>query len=437
MHAPALVRGGRERLREEPSLRHAQLALRAELVEQALDFFFRHALSVSRSGPESSHNWLTEQGSVQTVDMQSDRAHTRAVPRKLRLEFAGAIYHVTNRGDRRDRVFKEDQDRQLFLATLAEVCTKAGWEVHACCLLPDHFHCVIETPQPNLVTGMKWWLGTFTNRFNRRHRQHGHVFAGRYKALPLDLDGDFFRLACAHVHLNPARTPTLAADRRLADFPWSSFPHYLQPPPARPAWLRVDRLLAAEGLPGDTAASRREFERRMESLRMADPPPDWAGLRRGWYFGGEAFRVGLLARLSSGLDMVRHGALPAESAQHEGERIVAEELARLDWSAAELSRQPKTAAAKVLLARRLRRETTLPLRWIAARLFMGSVNTLRNALLAANRPGTTTSALAAGPVPGTAAIDSQSKRSNIAKASAAAAPTNPSAEPAGFNVAWD
>jgi REP element-mobilizing transposase RayT len=78
--------------------------------------------------------------------------------RKLRMEYEGAIYHVMNRGDRREEIFKDDEDRQRFLVTLSEACIKTGWQVHALCLMPNHFHLLVETPQPNLVAGMKWLL---------------------------------------------------------------------------------------------------------------------------------------------------------------------------------------------------------------------------------------------------------------------------------------
>ena len=78
--------------------------------------------------------------------------------RKLRMEYAGAIYHVINRGDRREPIFRDDQDRQRFVETLGEACRKAGWEVQAWCLMNNHFHLVMETPQANLVAGMKWFL---------------------------------------------------------------------------------------------------------------------------------------------------------------------------------------------------------------------------------------------------------------------------------------
>ncbi|MBU6401321.1 MAG: transposase, partial [Verrucomicrobia bacterium] len=120
--------------------------------------------------------------------------------RKLRLEYPGAIYHVMNRGNRGDPIFRDDADRARFVATLAEVCVRAGWQVLAFCLMPNHFHLVIETPQPTLVSGMKWLLGTFTGRFNRRHKVSGHLFSGRYTALIVEgSSSGYLRTVCVYV----------------------------------------------------------------------------------------------------------------------------------------------------------------------------------------------------------------------------------------------
>jgi REP element-mobilizing transposase RayT len=94
-----------------------------------------------------------------------------------------------NRGDRRELIFMDDADRQRFVDTLGEACAKTGWQVHAYVLMPNHFHWVVETPQPNRVAGMKWLLGTDTSRFNRRHKFFGHLFSGRYKSLIVDGSG--------------------------------------------------------------------------------------------------------------------------------------------------------------------------------------------------------------------------------------------------------
>jgi putative transposase len=112
--------------------------------------------------------------------------------RKLRVQYPGAIYHLMSRGNRRERIFVDDADQRMFLKTLCEVCQKTGWQVLAYCLMNNHFHGVVETPEPNLVDGMKWFLGTYTSRFNRRHRWVGHLFSGRYKALPVDAAGLVF-----------------------------------------------------------------------------------------------------------------------------------------------------------------------------------------------------------------------------------------------------
>ena len=126
--------------------------------------------------------------------------------RKLRVEYPEAIYHVMNRGDRREAIFQDDQDRKRFVETLADACAKTGWEVHAYVLMPNHFHLVVETPQPNLVAGMKWFLGTYTARFNRRHKLFGHLFSGRYKSLVVDGSGTgYLKTVCDYVHLNPVR----------------------------------------------------------------------------------------------------------------------------------------------------------------------------------------------------------------------------------------
>lgn len=98
--------------------------------------------------------------------------------RKGRVEFAGAVYHVLDRGDRREAIFGDDEDRQTFLRTLGEVCRRTGWQVHAYVLMSNHYHLLLGTPEPNLVVGMKWFQSTYTMRFNRRHRVGGHLFQG-------------------------------------------------------------------------------------------------------------------------------------------------------------------------------------------------------------------------------------------------------------------
>src|SRR5438477_9964850 len=154
--------------------------------------------------------------------------------RKLRVEYARAIYHVMSRGDRREAIFHDDQDRLRFLQTLGEGCKKTDWQVLAYCLMDNHFHLVVETPQANLVAGMKWFLGTYTGRFNRRHKLVGHLFGGRYKALVVEGSGNgYLRTVSEYVHLNPARAHLIKSDEPLRAYRWSSWPEYIKPPSKR------------------------------------------------------------------------------------------------------------------------------------------------------------------------------------------------------------
>jgi REP element-mobilizing transposase RayT len=219
--------------------------------------------------------------------------------RQLRIEYPGAIYHVMSRGDRKDPIFLDDGDGHDFIKTLAEACQKTGFEIHSYCLMKNHFHLVVETPEGNLAAGMRWLLSTYASRFNHRHELCGHVFSGRYKALVVQGDGSgYLRTVCDYTHLNPVRAKVLPARSRLLEYPWSSFGVYLTESRHRPKWLRVDRLLGEHGIGKDTAEGRREFEWRMERRRAEEGDPDqWKGMRRGWCVGSPEFKQALLERL--------------------------------------------------------------------------------------------------------------------------------------------
>src|SRR5947209_13694518 len=149
------------------------------------------------------------------------------MPRKLRIEYPGAIYHVMSRGNRRQDIFLDDVDRHGFLKKLAEACQKTAWEVHAFCLMSNHYHLVLETPNGNLVGGMAWLQSTYTIRLNHRHKLIGHVLSGRYKAQLVEgSDNGYLRMACDYVHLNPVRARS--EERRVGKecrSRWSTY-HY-------------------------------------------------------------------------------------------------------------------------------------------------------------------------------------------------------------------
>src|SRR5688572_4948573 len=249
--------------------------------------------------------------------------------RKLRLQYPDAIYHVMSRGDRREPIFKDDKDRDLFLSTLREACGKTGWQVHALCLMPNHFHMVVETPRGNLVAGMKWFLGTYTGRFNRRHKLFGHLFSGRYKALVVDGSGNgYLKTVCDYVHLNPSRAKLLTPEEPLRKYAWSSWPEYLKPPRQRWPWLSVRRVLGEYRIPKDRAAGRRQLELVLEQQRAAETGVDYRQVRRGWCLGAKSFRKELLGQMNERLGPEHYGSERQETTEAHAEGIVAEELKR-------------------------------------------------------------------------------------------------------------
>ena len=294
------------------------------------------------------------------------------------------MYHVMSRGNppspgyggagRRAKIFLDDVDRHDFIKTLAEACQKTQWQVHAYCLMPNHYHLVLETPEPNLVAGMAWLQSTYTIRLNHRHKLTGHVLSGRYKAQLVEGSGSgYLRTACDYVPLNPVRARLLPPKERLLAYPWSSFGAYLAAPEHRPGWVRVDRLLGEHGIQADTDAGRRQFEEWMERRRAEETDPESRkALRRGWCLGGDGFKRDLLLRMAGRLGEHHAGALHREAAVARAEQILEAELERRHWTKRDLKERRKNDAEKLAIAARLRRETTLSIKDIAALVHLGT-----------------------------------------------------------------
>ena len=162
--------------------------------------------------------------------------------RPLRLEFAGALYHVTSRGDRREDIFLCDDDRREWLEVLGTVCSRFNWVVHAYCQMTNHYHLLLETVDGNLSRGMRQLNGVYTQRFNRRHGLVGHLFQGRYKAILVQKEAYLLELA-RYVVLNPLRANMVET---LEDWPWNSYP-LVTGQEAPPSWLDTDWLLSQFG----------------------------------------------------------------------------------------------------------------------------------------------------------------------------------------------
>lgn len=139
--------------------------------------------------------------------------------RPLRIEFDGAVYHVTSRGKERKAVFKDDRDRELFLTTLAQVDQRFHWICHAYCLMDNHYHLVIETADANLSKGMRQLNGVYTQAFNRLHRRVGHLFQGRFKGILVQKESHFFR----GLPLRGSQSGGAKLIAQARQWPWSSY----------------------------------------------------------------------------------------------------------------------------------------------------------------------------------------------------------------------
>ena len=187
------------------------------------------------------------------------------------------------------------------------------------------------------------------------------------------------------MHLNPVRAGLLRRDQPLQAFAWSSYGYYLRRPERRPPWLRVDRLLGEMGIPVDSAAGRREFARRLEAARRMEMTGEYQKIRRGWCYGPDAFRRELLLQAGRQMGEHHYGPERRESAEDKAGRLVAAGLQAAGWKESDLGLRRKSDAVKLALARQLREQTTLPLKWIAERLAMGSWKSLNRRLYEQNK----------------------------------------------------
>ena len=162
--------------------------------------------------------------------------------RPLRLEFPGALYHVTARGNRRNAIYRDDADRRAWLDTLGQVCRRHRFVVHSLCQMTNHFHLLVETPHPNLGLGMRQLNGAYSQYFNRRHGLAGHVLQGRYKAILVQKEVYLLEVA-RYIVLNPVRANMVHSPDA---WPWSSY-HILALSHCPPPWHACDYLLSQFG----------------------------------------------------------------------------------------------------------------------------------------------------------------------------------------------
>ena len=325
------------------------------------------------------------------------------MPRQVRIEYPGAKYHVMCRGDRREAIFEDDKDRECFIETLGQAAKRAGWLVHAYVLMGNHYHLLLETPEPNLVRGMTWFQTTYTVRYNVRHHTSGHLYGGRYKAVLVEAPeagsaggGDYLTTLMDYIHLNPVRAGLIDIDEgvlpEVDSYRWSSLPEYRKKRSARPELLETALGFGSFNLK-DGPAGRRQFAERVARRAQVEQQEkcglaEIAGqglqstLRRGWCYGSPTFRErmlgfaeDLLSRRSAKRDSSKNyrGAEANDYDLKRAEAILAAGLEAFGIRESELSDLKKSADEKGLIAIIIRSETTVRSAWLAEKLQMGTV----------------------------------------------------------------
>ena len=315
------------------------------------------------------------------------------MPRSVRVEFEGAIYHVMSRGDRGERIFLNDRDRICFLETLGEACQRSGAVIYSYVLMVNHYHLLLGTPEGNLVKAMQWLQGTYAARFNAKHRMRGHLFQGRYKAIAVDSDvPDYGRVVSDYIHLNPARAGLLDGEKpELIEYRWSSFPGICKGREI-PAWLDGESVLWWHHWKIGRSRDRGEYasylqRRAMECLDEKArkwQEEEWIPLRRGWFLGSEEFRVRLEKLVSGVVGKRKRKSYKGEALKTHDEGDAQRLLARaleclgLDLEAVEAKR--KNDVRKQALAWLVKTNTVVDDEWVCQTLGMGDRSNISRAV---------------------------------------------------------
>jgi putative transposase len=294
------------------------------------------------------------------------------MPRKLRLEFPGACYHVINRGNYRADIFRTEGARLAFEECVFAACDRSAWRLHAYVLMSNHYHLAIETPEANLVAGMQWLQATFANRFNKLRNERGHLFQGRYKALLVE-EGSPLAQVAHYIHLNPVRAG-LRPVALLAGYRYSSY-WYGSRRKERPDCLDLTNCLAEAGGLADTPTGWKAYEDYLGWQAETGPAGKskaYVNMSRGWALGTAGFKAGLvkdhaLAAATRAWESV--GA--QEIREHRWKAALTEILQRAGKTLDDVRTAAKSASWKAIVAEEMKRTTQASNRWLAMQLQMG------------------------------------------------------------------
>jgi len=293
------------------------------------------------------------------------------MPRKPRIEYEDAIYHILNRGNYREAIFSVGDAGQVFEETLFAACDRFGWILHAYVILSNHFHIALETPEANLMRGMQWLASTFGNRFNRLVRQRGHVFQGRYKALLIE-GNDYLLQLVNYIHLNPLRAGVVTLDD-LRSYSLSSFPKFFRK--KRPGCLSNETWLALAGNLRPTIPGMRCYHQYLGLVHETDPDKQksiHAQLCRGWYIGTREGKKAILTDEAGGVFGSEADGHVGRFGEDGGEVLLAKGLARLGKHEEDLVVARKGCEWKVVLACWIKSQCGVSNQWLSDHLHMGS-----------------------------------------------------------------
>jgi putative transposase len=200
--------------------------------------------------------------------------------RQIRIEFPGAIYHITSRGNAKQDIFVDPRDRQYFLSVLTLTADRYEWVIHSYCLMPNHYHLLMETGKPSLSIGMRYLNSRYAQRFNTRHERTGHLLQGRFKAILVERQSYLLEL-CRYVVLNPVRAGLVSTPDQ---WKWSSYLAIMRRAP-KPRCLYPDWILAQ--FSDDSIKARRRYERFVLDGIGSESP--WSRLRANLLLGDRAF----------------------------------------------------------------------------------------------------------------------------------------------------
>ena len=296
------------------------------------------------------------------------------------MEQEGGLYHVINRGNYRRDLFISAGTAEAFLNTLFEAADRYRWRVHGYVLMRNHFHLAVETLEPTLGEGMHWLQSTAATRFNRFRSENGHLFQGRYKAMPIEDSAALARVV-DYIHLNPARARVVLPEH-LTGYRWSSLRPLLKGP--RPPALWAATWLKARGGWSDNAKGVAAYADYLTAL--ARDEAEWkraglTGLAEGWAIGTAGWRKSLAkehAQLRLTAGMAAQERKEFREATWEG--VLEEALRRIGKTSAELATRPRKQPWKLDLALKLWDDCGASISWLSERLQLGQATTVRGYL---------------------------------------------------------